>query len=168
MNESDYQALLRTAWRRPLSLEEQARLDAWLATHPQAQAEWEEETGLNRLLGQLPPAPVPSNFTALVLQALEERPTGATRRPSLSTQLRQWFGRPAARIAWALLILSVAVGVYQHRRTNARNELAKGLTVLTQVAALSDPAALQDFEPILRLGQAAPSDDDELFTVLNQ
>src|SRR6266542_144743 len=131
MNESDYRALLQTAWRRPLSLEEQARLDAWLATHPQAQAEWEEEAGLNRLLGQ-------------------------------------WFGRPAARIAWALLILSVAVGVYQHRRTNARNELAKGLTVLTQVAALSDPAALQDFEPILRLGQAAPSDDDELFTVLNQ
>src|SRR6266536_3583809 len=113
MNESDYQALLRTAWRRPLSLEEQARLDAWLATHPQAQAEWEEEAGLNRLLGQLPLAPVPSNFTALVLQALEEPPAGATRRPSLPAQLRQWFGRPAARIAWALLLLCVALGVYQ-------------------------------------------------------
>ena len=168
MNESEYHALLQIAWRRPLSLEEQARLDAWLADHPQARAQWEAETGLNRLLAQLPDAPVPSNFTALVLQELDRRPAPETRPASLPARFRHWFRRPAPRIAWALLLLSVASMVYHHHRTNTRIEVARGLTVLAQVATLSDPAALQDFESIQRLGQAAPGDDDELFAVLNQ
>jgi hypothetical protein len=36
------------------------------------------------------------------------------------------------------------------------------------VAALSDPAVLQDFDAIQRLGQSAPSDDEELYALLQK
>src|SRR5437870_688935 len=109
MNESEYQALLQTAGRRPLQAEEQARMELWLAAHPEAQAEWEIEAGLNRLLEQLPDAPVASNFTARVVQALDQKPSGKTARASLSAWLGRWFRRPAPRIAWALLLLGAAL-----------------------------------------------------------
>ena len=168
MNEAEYQALRETAWRRPLTADEQARLDAWLFTHPQAQADWELEAGLNCRIAQLPDAPVPSNFTARVLQALDRQPAPVTLRPTPLARLWQWFRLPAPRIAWALLLAAAAGFAYHHHRANARNEMAKALTVLAQVTALSDPAVLQDFEAIQRLGQAAPNDDDALFAVLSK
>src|SRR5262245_52089399 len=82
MNESEYQALMEASWRRPLTDEEQARLDAWLRTHPAAHNEWEAEMALNRLLEQLPEAPVASNFTARVLQALDRESAALERRES--------------------------------------------------------------------------------------
>ena len=168
MNESEYQALLEKTWRGPLDPEEQARLDAWLATRPQARAEWESENALNRCIGQLPDAPLPSNFTARVLRALDKESAEAARRASVSDWLRRWFRRPVVRIAWAVLLLSAALIAYYEHQASTRNEVAKGLSVLAEVATLSDPVALQDFEAIERLSQAAPNDDDELFAVLNQ
>jgi anti-sigma factor RsiW len=168
MNESEYQALVEASWRRPLTADEQIRLETWVAGHPEARSTWESEASLNRLLNQLPEAPVASNFTARVLQAVDRELATKARRPAPLSRLTQWFRRPIPRVGWALLLLCAAwFGYYQHQ-TNVHNDMAKGFSVLANVATLSDPAVLQDFEAIHRLGQAAPSDDEELFAVLNQ
>ena len=168
MSESEYDELRAASWRRRLSPAEEVRVQTYLAAHPQAQADWELEAGLNCRIAQLPDAPVPSNFTARVLQALDRQPAPVTLNPTPLARLWQWFRLPAPRIAWALLLATAAGFAYHHHRANARNEMAKALSVLAQVTALSDPAVLQDFEAIECLGRAAPSDDDELFAVLNQ
>lgn len=168
MNESDYQALMEASWRRSLTDDEQSRLDTWLRTHPEAHNEWEAESALNRLLEQLPAAPVASNFTARVLQAVERESAAAARRESVFDRVKQWFWRPAPRVAWALLIaVLLGFGYHQHQ-TNVRGEMARGLSVLANVATLSDPAVLQDFEAIQRLGQSAPGDDEELYALLQK
>ena len=67
-----YQRLRELGWRRPLTAAEQVELRIWLAAHPEAQAEAEAEAALNQALTRLPAAPVPSNFTARVWQAIED------------------------------------------------------------------------------------------------
>lgn len=168
MNESEYQALIEASWRRSLTDDEQARLDAWLRTHSEAHNEWEEESALNRLLEQLPEAPVASNFTARVLQAVERESAAGVRRESVFERVKQWFWRPAPRVAWALLIAGLLGFGYHQHQTIVRGEMARGLSVLANVAALSDPAVLQDFEAIRRLGQSAPGDDEELYALLQK
>jgi anti-sigma factor RsiW len=168
MNESEYQALIEASWRRSLTDDEQARLDAWLRTHPEAHNEWEAESALNRLLDQLPDAPVASNFTAGILRAMERETAVAARRESVFSRVKQWFWRPAPRVAWALLVVGLLGFGYHQHQTNVRGEMAKGLSVLANVATLSDPAVLQDFEAIERLGKSAPGVDDELYALLQK
>jgi hypothetical protein len=143
-------------------------LDSWLRVHPETHNEWEAESVLNRLLEQLPDAPVASNFTARVLQAVGRESAAAARRESVFDRVRQWFSRPAPRVAWALLLVALLGFGYRQHQTNVRGEMAKGLSVLANVATLSDPAVLQDFEAIQRLGQPAPSDDEELYALLQK
>ena len=168
MNESEYQALVEASWRRSLTDDEQARLDDWLRTHPEAHNEWDAESALNRLLEQMPEPPVASNFTARVLQAVERETAAAARRESIFERVKRWFWRPAPRVAWALLIAGLLGFGYHQHQTNVRNQVAEGLSVMANVAALSDPAVLQDFEAIQRLGQSAPSDDEELYALLQK
>jgi len=168
MNESEYQALVEAGWRRPLTADEQARLDVWLATRPEERAAWETESGLNQLLGQLPDAPLSSNFTAQVLQAAKRSEAAEGRRTSVFDKFRAWLRRPVPRLAWALMLVGLLWFSYDRHQTHVRGDIAKGLSALATVAALSDPVVLQDFEAIQRLGQAAPDDDEELYAVLSQ
>lgn len=163
MNESEYQSLIEKSWRRPLTIEEQARLDASLAARPEAQLDAEAELALTQLLGQLPNAPVASNFTSQVMQAVAREQAVQSRPPSFAETLTRWLKVPAPRLAWALGLVALGwFGVYQHQ-ANVREDMAKGMAVMANVASLSDPSALQDFEAIRRLGT---SEDDELFAVL--
>ncbi len=164
MNESEYQALVEASWRQSLSAEEQTRLDAWLVARPDAQAAWEADCGLNQLLVQLPDAPVASNFTSQVLQALDREQVSA-KRLSWFDRVRLSFLRPAPQIAWALAILGVVWFGYHQHQSNVRNEMAQGLSLMANVATLSDPAVLRDFESIRRL---SASEDEELFAVLTK
>lgn len=168
MNESEYQSLLEASWRRPLVPDELARLEAWVAGHPEAQAEWEAEAGLNGVLARLPDAPVASNFTARVMQAVERESRAASRSPAFVARVKRWFRRPAPRLAWAALLVAALWFGYDRHQTNVRTEVAQGMSVLANVASLSDPAVLQDFEAIQRLSQTTPGVDDELYAVLNQ
>ena len=58
MNDSVYDHLRELSWRRKLTTSEELQLRAWLAAHPEAQADWEDEARLNEMLGLLPDAPV--------------------------------------------------------------------------------------------------------------
>ena len=70
MNESDYMKLREEAWRRPLTAGEKSQLQSYLLVHAEAQAEWEEEAALTQLLARAPDAPLSSNFTARIMQAM--------------------------------------------------------------------------------------------------
>jgi hypothetical protein len=85
-------------------------------------------------------------------------------RPSWWERLRAQF-RPLVGATSALvLVCAGGVGYWQHQ-VHVRNDVAKGLSVLANVASLSGNEALQNFDVIQNL---SPHDDDELYTVLNQ
>jgi len=168
MNESEYQYWRETGWRRPLHADEEARLQSYLASHPEARTDWESEVGLSQWLGQLPDAPLPSNFTAQVLQAVDREEAAARRRVSLGERWAQLVRRAVPRLAWACVILALAIlGIRQHQ-IYTHDKMAKGLIQVTEAADLKDPAVFKDFEAILRLGQMPPPADVELDVALNE
>ena len=163
MNESEYQSLIEQSWRRPLTRDEQARLDAWLVANPRQQADWELEVTVSSLLARLPNAPMASNFTSQVMLMVERDLAAQTRSTGVLASVKRWFRNPAPRLAWALGLVAVGwFGVHQHQM-NARSEMARGLSVMANVASLSNPSVLEDFEAIRRLNT---SEDEELFAVL--
>src|SRR5262245_4327760 len=168
MNETEYQALVEVSWHRPLTANEQAQLDAWLAANPAARLDWEMDVALTRELQRLPEAPLASNFTAQVMLAVEQESRVAARRFSVSDWVLRWLRRPASRLAWAVLLLGAGLFGFQQHRASVRDEMAKGLSVLASMATLSDPTVFENFDAVRRLGQAAPTDDEELLAVLNQ
>src|SRR5215472_6699993 len=85
--------LRELVWRRKLTEAERAEL----SPEPQTRAEMELESRLTEQLAQLPDKPVPSNFTSLVLQAIDCE--AARPRP------RVWFR------GWRILVPRLAVGV---------------------------------------------------------
>jgi len=66
---------------------EDAQLETYLASHPDERTFWDEELHLNQLLSQTPDAPVSSNFTARVLQAIRSGPLQA-----IAVTMFQWTG----------------------------------------------------------------------------
>ena len=168
MNDAEYRELVETSWRRPLNEEEQARLEGWLAANPQTQADWEDEVILNQALARLPEPPVSSNFTALVMQAVERDEAAALPPRTFMDRLREIFRQRAPRVAWVLaLALAVWFGVRQQQRAS-HHELATGLATLVNVAAVPDPKALQDMEAIQQLSYRAAPEDEEILKVLSQ
>jgi len=163
MNEAEFHESLEANWRRRLSPAEEAKVHAWLAKHPERRAEWEAESGLGHLLDQLPDAPVPSNFTARVLQAARREAARPVPRPFLAELWQRLFPRPAAGVAWAVVMLCLSGLAIQQSRQNAREQRAAGLAALGRAAGLSDPNLLADFDAIRHLPQP---DDEELFVVL--
>ena len=108
MPDSLSQELAELAWRRSLTPDEQARLRQYLAAHPQARCQWEGEAALTRGLNRLPPAPVSSNFTALVLQAVQRAPVHPVWRRRFDPA--SWFPRgwmPRAALGATMVCLSL-------------------------------------------------------------
>jgi anti-sigma factor RsiW len=165
MNETEYRELMEASWRRRLTAAEEARLQAWLAAHPDEQARWESESSLTRLLEQLPDAPVASNFTARVLQAAQRESGRPAARPLLEV-FRQWLmPRRATGVAWAALAVCVTWFVFYQAESNTNARRANELAIISRAAVLSDPAVVEDFDAIRRLPYA---EDEELFAVLNK
>lgn len=160
-----YQRLAEAGWRRPLTEAETAALQDWLAAHPEARADWETETALTQALGGLPPAPVPSNFTARVLQAVEREEAAAARRPAPTRW--QFLHRWLPRVAFAMFL--VGAGLFSHYRVLEvrQQRLVKGIVVVSDVAALPSPKILADFDAIQALGRVPPP-DGELLALMTQ
>src|SRR4051794_15470368 len=119
MNEFDYKSLREKSWRRKLTAAEEASLRAWLTEHPEAQADWELESSLTAALDKLPDAPVPSNFTARVMQALAREDAAAVRRPS--TNRLRWFLRSLLpKAAVAAVIFGAGVLTYHEHKVAQR------------------------------------------------
>jgi len=106
-----YLKLLETSWRRKLTPAESAELAAWLKTHPEAQADWELEAGLNDLMERLPEADVPSNFTARVLAEAQRPSRGKQKQDGIRAFWARRFSW-LPRIAMASLVLGSGILAY--------------------------------------------------------
>lgn len=163
MNESLENKLRELNWRRPLSGTEQAELLASLAQNSNPLAEWQSEAELTRLLTELRDVPVPSNFTARVLEMVELDAKRQQRgfAPLWSAWLKRgWLPKTAI----ALLIGAALFGYHSHNVT-ARSKLAHDIAAVSGVASVSGPYILEDFEAIRRLDKP-PTPDKDLLALL--
>src|SRR5436190_3436208 len=163
MNESFYQELRESSWRRKLTPEEETELQGWLAAHPEKQAEWELEQSLSEQLRHLSNAPLSSNFTAQVMQALDAELARQEREGRGGRNWLQWLHKFAPRLAPVSLALVVAITFFVHYRGEheQRHEQAKIIQNISRVpAGMPSAEILADFEAIKELPLG--SDDDLL------
>ena len=163
-NDPIYHRLRELSWRRELTGPEAAELRAWLAAHPDAQADWEAEAGLNAALGRLPDVPVPSNFTARVLQAAEQEAAAQLRRPAgawLAWLRLRWL----PKVAFAAIVVGAGLVTYHQFQATHRKNLVESVAAVSAVSSLPSPDILKDFEAIQALN-SAPAPDEQLLAVL--
>lgn len=158
-----YQRLKEIGWRRKLTDAEQAELRAWIAAHPEAAADIEQESVLTDALTKSPDAPVPSNFTARVMAAIEQDEAAqrrATSRPKASCW-RVFIPRFAVA---TLVVITVALG-YRHTVAVKRLELTDAAKQIAESHALSDMAVIEDFETIRGLNPDEATVDENLLAM---
>jgi len=163
MNESLYQELRETSWRRKLTPEEETRLQGWLAAHPDKQAEWELEQSLSEQLRHLSDAPLSSNFTSQVMRTLDAELARQEHEGRGAHGWLQWLHRFAPRLAPVSLALVVAITFFVNYRGEhvQQQQQAKALESVARVSQdMISPEILADFEVIKKL--APPTDEDLL------
>src|SRR5436190_8814034 len=154
-----YKELLEQAWRRNLTALEEVQLRAWLASHPEAQEDWEQEMRLNSALVRLQDVPVPSNFTARVVQELARD----VARGERGIQPRTWSWRGWKRWATACTaIIAIGLLVNLHNRENQREQWRRSLIAVSGVATLPNPEILTNFDVICALDRTPPPDEELL------
>ncbi|HEY5910491.1 MAG TPA: hypothetical protein VJA21_07780 [Verrucomicrobiae bacterium] len=157
--------LREASWRRKLTPAEEAQLQSLLAAHADARADWAAEAALNGALNRLPAAPVPSNFTARVLDAVERE----TRTPAKTRHFGwSWLNRPLRwlpRTAFVVLVVGVGSIAYHHDVIEKRKARAQSLLTVSELPAMASPEILEDFDAIQAMGQA-PAADQELLSLL--
>jgi anti-sigma factor RsiW len=166
MNTDPVQQKLReTAWRRPLTEVEQRELQAWLAAHPELQAEAELDAALDAALEHRPPPQAASNFTARVLQAIET--DVATKRTPVRHRAN-WWQVFIPRFAVATLLIGGGALWYRHHDATRQEELAAAARQLATARTLSHPAVIEDFEVIRGLSPAMAVADEGLLALSDE
>jgi hypothetical protein len=118
---------------------------------------------LDALFRALPDKPVPSNFTARVLQGLDRE----TARPA-SPPWWEMFRHPlqwAPRAAMTALALWLGMFSYQYHTQTERRAYERSLEAVTQVASLPSPDVLKDFNAIRHMS-ATPAADHDLLALM--
>ncbi len=157
-----YQKLREISWRRPLNEAEQAEWRAWLLTHPEAQAEAEADAVLNAALAKLPDAPMPSNFTARVLQAIEQEQAAAARPKAPPTT--SWWHAFLPRLAVVCVVVLGGLGLWQQQRAKQK-DLTHVAREVASADLLSDPNVLTHFDEIASLTPPEASPDEALLAM---
>ena len=119
----------------------------------------DEPQELRELLSRLPDAPVPSNFAARVMQAidLEELAVGRGRGWSWN-----WHALlPRAAVA-AVVVVAGGLALHQHEIYNRRMALAQSVALVANAQPLPSLEALDNFDAIQRMGQPAHADEELL------
>jgi len=138
-------------WRRKLSAADRAGL--------RGQPELELEAQLTDALARLSAAPVPSNFTARVLAAIELEDARAARSPG-----RTWNWRllwPRVVVAAAVLIFA-GVSIRRYETNSHRLALVKNVAMVAAAQPLPSVDALENLDAIQRMSQSAPADGELL------
>jgi len=159
-----YERLLELSWKRKLNPAEAEQLRALLAAHPESQIQWEAEMALSDALARLPEAPVPTNFTARVLEASALAAAESRQRQPV---WHAWF-RPARwlpRVALAAVVMGSGLVAYRQVQVSRRNELVKSVAAVSDVSSMPSPKILEDFDAI-RAMSPAPAADEQLLTLL--
>jgi len=169
MKNADFNRLLETAMRRPLTADEEAQLLACFAEDPSAKAIREEEMALARLLHRLPDAPLATNFTAQVLQAVEQAERQhRSRAPTIPGRLT--LRNPVSRwMAAGLAAVLVALCYWQYQSLR-REKLAVSLAhIANNMETVSDVTSLPPVEPwenFDAINRLPPPADEQLLTAL--
>jgi len=173
MNDSEFNELREASWRRKLTPAEEMRVQTFLAANAGAQAEWEDDLALTRQLQELSDAPVSSNFTSLVLQAVEAETGGNSRPISLESRWRGWLGRFLPRLALAVLTVALGAGIFFQHQEHSRRQMVEGVKEFLKVAkvaslpvSVSDSGVLENFDAIQQLQPVSFSKDDDLLAAL--
>jgi len=176
MSDTEFQHLVEASLRRRLSADETARLRAYIDREPHARELWESEAALTRVLANLSEAPLPSNFTARVLQAVDLESEAYRQSPRFFRWLLQL--PPVYRVAWVCTLLLLTGLSYRQYHSLSRARMAASLASVTSgvesaaVVAQLPPAELwQDFDSISRLpesrtGNRTIAADEELLAAL--
>jgi len=165
MNDSVYDHLRELSWRRKLTTSEELQLRAWLVAHPEAQADWEAEAGLNEVLGCLPDAPVASNFTARVLQAVQHE-QAVDLRQRQRRRSAWWWRRLAPKVALAGIVAAAGFFSYQQvHKARLRAEVKSSLATVSEMPPWPSPEILQNFDAIRALSPP-PAADEQLLALL--
>jgi hypothetical protein len=153
-------------WRENPTPAEEAEVKAWVKARAgnSEVVEAELERSLTRVLAALPDAPVPSNFTALVINSIKAGEAVGERRSQpavawLPGRLR-WLAR-----AVAVVVLGTGFLSYQHVQAARQREFVRSVSVMSDVATVPSPEILQDFNAIRMLNQTPPA-DEQLLAVL--
>jgi anti-sigma factor RsiW len=163
INDPAFNRLRETSWQRKLTASEEVELRNWLAAHPEAQSDWEAETGLNEALGLMPEAVVSSNFTARVLQTIQFEEAAELRRGPGPRMV--WWRRLAPKVALAGIIAAAGLFSYHHfHAARMRAEMAQGLVAVSRAPSVPGPEVLEDFDVIWLMAPLYA--DDKLLTLL--
>lgn len=156
MNPAELEQLIETAQRRVLSAEEQSRLARLLKAEPAAWPERDEELALTRLLAGLPDAPLASNFSVRVMQAIDLTEAQAAR----AAQGRAWWPRRwTGRLAWTTAAIAVTgLSGWQYQNWQ-RTETARSIQFITEVAVVPSVEVLKDFDAIQSFASVPPTLD---------
>jgi hypothetical protein len=116
---------------------------------------------LRELLSRLPDVPMPSNFTARVLQAVDLEESRRSRRWNFNWNWHMLL----PRIAVASAVLVFAGLTFHHYEINAqRTALARNVALLAEAQPLPSVDALKNFDAIQRMSQ--PHADEDLLALL--
>ena len=110
---------------------------------------------LRGLLSRLPDAPVASNFTARVMQAVELEESRALRQWSVSA----WNWRailPRFAVA-AVVVIAAGLAFQQYQSAARREQLTRNVAQFA--SAMPSVEALQNFDAIRRMSQPAHADE---------
>lgn len=158
-----FQRLKEIGWRRALTTKEQAELNAWLVAHPEAQAEVTAEAALNTSLARTRDIPVPSNFTARVLDAIhQEAPKKAQAKTASSSH---WWTVFLPRLAVASAVVIAVVIGYRHDLAVKQTELTEAAKQIAEAQTLSDISVMEDFETIRTLDSVTVTVDENLLAM---
>ena len=117
-----------------------------------------EPQELRELLSRLTDAPVSSNFTARVMQAVELEELQAARTRGWHWNWHSLLPRAAAT---ATVVIAAGFAFYQHEIYSQRVEIAKNVMLVAQ-SHLPSMDALQNFDAIQRMSQPAHADEELL------
>jgi anti-sigma factor RsiW len=159
--------LREKAWRGALSKAEQAQLDAWLASHPEARAEWAADMSLKAALARLPEKPAPSNLTARVLAEIDREDLATAGARNTKTN---FFGLGSwgwvTRTAVVVAVLGLGVLGYQHHQKVEHVKTAQNLVAAVRTVPPLPPELLENFDLISSLPPPFPGADMELLSVM--
>jgi len=165
MNEDPRPRLQDILQRRELTPAEEQSLADWLARHPADAPDWAESARLALALRGMQPAPVPSNFTARVLNEVRRQaPVSKTSTGPRPGGAWSWL-KPRHWIPAASILAAVAVVGWQQHQHSRVAEFARDVAPLRVLASV--PAeVLQDFDAIQRFGEDQAPVDFELLAAL--
>ncbi|MGZ4974316.1 MAG: hypothetical protein ACXWKG_01655 [Limisphaerales bacterium] len=158
MNKPTYNQMKEKSWVEPLSAQESDDLRQLLAANPELQKDWDEEALLTTALNRLPDAPVSSNFTSRVMQAVQ-RADAETERKRAPWRAFWRYGW-AAKFGVAIAMLCLGTFSFREYQANARAKLAADVKAFAETAPIPQVDWLKNFDTIEQMSKVQVADNE--------